>query len=290
MKKVGIVLFIFTFILNNLVDLPRIWGWVPTILVMIFLNRHLIPQYWAMIWVRFKYGFNLPSKENYTCKNDYILPFAGKWCVEEGGVTKNLSVAWSEMSQRYAYFFTIINDDGTYYRHDKTVVENYLCYGKDILAVADGVVVKASKNHPNSKTDGETIHMDTWDMKGNHIIIRHNSDEYSYVGKLMPGSVTVNVGDKVKQGDVIARCGNSGYSAAPCLQFQLQSSKNFDISAGLPIAFTNIKTEDSLGYKTVYKKAGIKPPPTDGNLEIQGNKIYIGRGLNVENHVDNKYG
>jgi len=193
-----------------------------------------------MIWVRIKFGFQLPSKENYTCKSNYILPFTGRWCVYDGGVTKELSIAWSEMSQRYAYFFIIL-------------------------------------------TDGMTAYLDTWDTKGNHIIIQHNDSEYSYVGNLMPNSVSVKVGDRVKQGDVIAKCGNSGYTNEPHLHFQLQSSKSFNLSAGLPIAFANIKAKDSVGYKMWHQKAGVEHPTTKGNLEVIGNKSYIGRGLDVEN-------
>ena len=99
----------------------------------------------------------------------------------------------------------------------------------------------------------------------------------------MPGSATVKVGDKVKQGDVIAKCGNSGYTGEPHLHFQLQSSKSFNLSAGLPIAFTDIKAQDSIGYKLWHKKAGMECPSTKSNLEVIGNKTYIGRGLDVEN-------
>ena len=164
-----------------------------------------------------------------------------------------------------------------------SLVESYYCYGKDVLATVDGVVVKVSNKHPDSKVDGRKAHCNTWDTKGNHIVIQHKNSAYSYVGHLMPNSATVTVGDRVKQGDVIAKCGNSGYTAEPHLHFQLQSSKSFNLSAGLPIAFTNIRAKDSLGYKLWHQKVGIERPSTQGNLEVIGNKSYIGRGLDVEN-------
>ena len=99
----------------------------------------------------------------------------------------------------------------------------------------------------------------------------------------MPGSATVKVGDKVKQGDVIAKCGNSGYTGEPHLHFQLQSSKSFNLSAGLPIVFTNTKAEESNGYNLWHRNAGMERPSTADNLEVVGNKSYIGRGLDVEN-------
>ena len=282
-RYMGIGVFVLTFILNTIFDMPRLWGWLPTVLILVVLNRHLIPQYWAILWIRLRYGSSLPSKENYTCKSDYILPFTGKWSVYAGGLTKELSFAWSEMSQRYAYYFVIFDDTGKVNEKHNTSVENYYCYGKDVLAVADGVVVRVSNKHPNSKVDGMKVHCGTWDTRGNHIVIRHNDHEYSYVGHLMPNSATVKAGDRVNQGDVIAKCGNSGYTGEPHLHFQLQSSKSFNLSAGQPIVFTNIQAQDSIGYKLWHEKTGTEPPSTKGNLEVIGNKTYIGRGLDVEN-------
>jgi len=156
-----------------------------------------------------------------------------------------------------------------------------------VLATADGVVVEVSNQRPDSKVDGIKTHCDTWDVRGNHIVIQHNDSEYSYVGHLMPNSVTVRVGDQVKQGDVIAKCGSSGYTGEPHLHFQLQSSKSFHLSAGLPIAFTNAKAKDSLGYELWHRNAGMELPSTKGNLEVVGNKSYIGRGLDVANELPN---
>ncbi|MCL2568099.1 MAG: M23 family metallopeptidase [Oscillospiraceae bacterium] len=286
-RWLGIGFIVLSFIVNGLFDMPPFWGWTPTVLVLVLLNRHLIPQYWAMVWVRIKYGLQLPDKENYICKSDYILPFTGKWCVFDGGATKELSIAWSEMSQRYAYYFLMFDEDGNVNTKHNAAVENYYCYGKDVLATADGVVVQTSANHPDSKVDGMKAHCDTWDVKGNHIVIKHNDREYSYVGHLMPNSVTIKVGDRVKQGDVIAKCGNSGYTGEPHLHFQLQSSKSFNLSAGLPLAFTNIQAKDSAGYELWYQQAGVERPSTKGNLEVVGNKSYIGRGFDVKNGPPN---
>ena len=292
--KMAFGVFILTLILNNFFDFPRLWGqiplsWIITVVLIIVLNLHFAPLYWAKIknWVRIKRGIRLPDKENYTCKNDYMLPFTGKWCVWEGGVIEELSVDWDEPGDRFIYYFVVLDENGKYYDSDKSMAENSLCYGKDILAVADGVVVKVSNNHSDRsdhKADESINYAGSWDVTGNHIIIRHSKNEYSCVGNLMCGSARVKVGDKVKQGDVIAKCGNSGYTTEePCLYFQLLSNKSFYLSTSLPVAFTNIKAEDSTAFCLAYENEREKPPSTKGNLEIIGNKTYIGRGLDVEN-------
>ena len=293
-RGLGIGIFILSLILNNLFDFPHIWGqiplgWVITAVLIVVLNMHFIPHYWAIVrnWVQIRAGFKLPDKENYTCKSDYILPFAGKWCVLEGGVTKELSVAWNDRSERFTYFFVTIDDDGNSSKSDDSVIEDYHSFGKDILAVADGVVVKVCNKHQDNlidKTDESINYAGTWNVVGNHIIIQHSKNEYSCVGNLMRDSIMVKVGDKVKQGDVIAKCGNSCYvTEEPCIYFHLISSKSFYLTTSLPIAFTNIIANDSVAFGLAYENERAQCPTTKGNLEVRGNKSYIGRGLDVEN-------
>jgi len=297
-RGLGIGVFIATLILNNVFDFPRLWGqvslgWIITVLLIVVLNLHLIPMYWVKItlWIRTKCGYKLPDMENYICKSDYILPFSEKWCVWAGGVSKELSIDWDEPGDRFSYYFVILDGEGNHFKSNNSVIEENLCYGKDILAVADGVVVKICNKHSDcsdSKADEIADYTGSWDMVGNHVIIQHSNNEYSCVGNLMRDSVMVKVGDRVKQGDIIAKCGNSGYATEePCLYFNILSSKSFYISTSFPVAFTNIRAEDSTAYDLAYVNAREKRPSTQGNLEVIGNKSYIGRGLDVENGQQN---
>ena len=59
------------------------------------------------------------------------------------------------------------------------------------------------------------------------------------IAHIMPDSITVNIVDEVKQGEVIAKCGNSGNTFQPHIHFQLQSVKEHFTSAALPIMFTS---------------------------------------------------
>jgi hypothetical protein len=226
-------------------------------------------------YVRIIYGRELPSDENYVCKVDYSLPFEGKWTVFNGGIDENLRHGGS-VSQTYAYDFVIMDDEGKSFQGSATDLHSYYCYAKDIIAPADGEVVKVRKKSKNSFVDGMNAYCDSADIRGNYITIKHNDNEYSTSAHLMPNSITVDAGDKVKQGDIIAKCGNSGNTSEPHLHFQFQSRKSFFLSVGLPIAFSGISAQD----KTNYKLAD--PRPNENNLQIIGDKTYIGRGLEVE--------
>jgi len=220
----------------------------------------------------------MPTKNTYTQKTEYILPFKGKWTVRGGGMDKRLRHRGS-VSQTYAYDFVIMDGYGKSCQGNSTDLHNYFCYAKDIIATADGIVVQVRKNAKDSLVDGVKAYCGSSDIRGNYITIKHNDGEYSVSAHLMPGSIVVEAGDKVKQGMVIAKCGNSGNSSEPHLHFQFQSGKSFFFSAGLPLAFKGITAQNKTNYKMADRRS------TENNLQIAGDKVYIGRGLEVYNEI-----
>lgn len=274
-SKLKWLFFIGYFIGSIFFDIPH-WYLVMLAFLLLF---HIEPggyqgicQIFGNLYAKIKHK-PLPSKENYTNKSGYILPFNGKWTVWNGGADKEISHSWGIVAQRYAYDFLIVEDDGKYFDGDGKQVQNYLCYGKEIIAPADGIVVKISDKHNDSRVyNGCKVYCDTWDIRGNYIVIKHNENEYSMTAHIKKGSFRVKTGDTVRQGEVIAQCGNSGNTSEPHIHFQLQSGENCFTSAGLPITFTNIKAEKSGGYKAL---SNLQP--------ADENSRYIGRGLNVEN-------
>jgi hypothetical protein len=247
------------------------------------LTLHFLPT--LIMYIR--NGFKLPTKDNYANKSEYILPFTGKWTVGNGGFRNGEWHSGGRLgSERNAYDFNIMEDEDGSTPDDWALpetVEEYPCYGREVTAVADGIVMKVRNHHPNSRTKNLKAYCDTYDYKGNHIIIKHNENEYSLTVHLMPNSITVKKGDKVKQGQVIARCGNSGNCSAPHIHFALQSGVNRFFSYALPIGFTNIKAEDSPAHRAFCEALGRKPAKFGENIAIEGDKTYIGRGVDVEN-------
>ena len=232
-KKTAVGLFIIAIGVRFIFGIPMpfilLLGISATVTFLLVCDIPNFFMYLGLLYVNIKYRFKPPSKENYTCKVDYMLPFAGKWTIIEGGLEKKLSHTWEAISQRYAYDFI--------FQGDETNLHSYICYEKEVLAAADGVVVKVSDEHPDSPITGDSVFCDAWDIGGNHIVIKHADQEYSVSSHLAPNSISVKVGDRVRQGEVVAKCGNSGNSGEPHLHFQLQSGKSFFFSAGLPIEF-----------------------------------------------------
>ena len=72
---------------------------------------------------------------------------------------------------------------------------------------------------------------------GTLLILYHGNNEYSVLAHLKQNGVkTVQ---KVKQGDVLAECGNSGNSPVPQLEYRLQNSHGYPLPETLPIQFVD---------------------------------------------------
>lgn len=86
--------------------------------------KQSLKQLWGIIVLEYKYHDRLPDIENYQSINQYSLPFEGKWTVVNGGVTEKLSHSWEIPTQRYAYDFVILDENGKSFlrRRDRTVV------------------------------------------------------------------------------------------------------------------------------------------------------------------------
>lgn len=235
-------------------------------------------QLYGLIYIKLFKKRPFPSTENYTCKNNYILPFKNEWLVGNGGVEKKYSHSWEVYTQRYAYDFIILNKEGTSSSGDRKELSSYYCYGENIIASADGVVVDIKNSEKDSYVDGKRAYCDSSDIRGNYITIDHGKNEFSCSAHLIKDSITVKIGDTVKQGDVIAKAGNSGNSSEPHLHFQLQDGKDFCLSYGLPITFSNIKVDK----RVITEEKDLTL--ISNVIELKDNKFYISRGQFVKNN------
>ena len=160
---------------------------------------------------------------------------------------------------RYAYDFCPVNAKGELFKNNGELVEDWFGFGSDIYATASGTVIEVYNGAIDSKI-GE-IDFDYREaasnhklIYGNYIIIDHHNGEFSGYMHLKKGSVKFQVGDKVTQGEVIAKLGNSGDSFSPHLHYQLNNATTLLNSDGIPIYFSDY--ERILGKNQIYVKKG----------------------------------
>lgn len=144
------------------------------------------------------------------------LPFYGKWAVTQGidGLLTHKDV-W-----KYAWDFEIKDEGGSTFRNDGNKAEDYYCFGKPVLAAADGFVVEVADGIADNHI-GDANTRQNW---GNSIVIRHAEGLYSQYSHLQRGSIKVQRDQYVRKGEPIAACGNSGRSPVPHLHFQFQAA------------------------------------------------------------------
>jgi murein DD-endopeptidase len=115
--------------------------------------------------------------------------------------------------------------------------EDYWGYGEDILAVADGEVIRVvdgiEDNTPHQLPQPVTLD----NILGNYIVLRIAPNRYVTYAHLQKGSVKVAPQQQVRRGTIMARLGNSGQATAPHLHLQVTDGPSPLESEGVPFIF-----------------------------------------------------
>ena len=193
------------------------------------------------------------------------LPFSGKWNVYQA-----FDDEWTHKGEfKYAYDF-VIKIDGKSYRDDGRYLENYYAFGQSVLAPISGYVV-ALRDDLEDNFIGNVDRINNW---GNYIIIKSlDGSFYVEISHLMKNSITVKVGDYVEMGQIIGKCGNSGYSPEPHIHIQVQNTPYLGAKT-IPFKFVDYIKDGKLHYYSLPKKnEEIEAVITDKNMQIRFNFI-----------------
>ncbi|WP_456479022.1 urea transporter [Nautilia sp.] len=239
----------------------------------VFFNMYVLPVYtlpfnittllfimilFSMGYVYFNYDIKgTPEKSLLTFLSRYYrfggngikiaLPFTGEWCVYQG-----FDGEWTHKGKwKYAYDF-VIKKNGKTFANEGLFLEDYYAFGKPVLAPVNGYVTAVRDDLPDNFI-GNVDRTNNW---GNYVIIKSDYGYFVEVSHLMQKSVNVKIGDYVKMGDIIAKCGNSGYSPEPHIHVQVQKYAVLG-SETLPFKFIDYIKEGRLFYYSLPKKGEI---------------------------------
>jgi hypothetical protein len=181
------------------------------------------------------------------------LPFDGPWRVVWGGDTIELNKHHDTACQRYAIDFVAIDGAGRSHTGPGRRNEDYYTFGRPVLAPADGVVTDVV----TGVRDNALLSVNPSSALGNVVFIEHRANEVSVLVHLKQGSIRVVPGDKVKRGQIVGLCGNSGKSSGPHLHFQLQNTSIIQDATGIRCLFDKVnvtrngKTESKTDYSPI---------------------------------------
>jgi hypothetical protein len=193
----------------------------------------------------------------YDTKADLILPIRGARIFVHDGhdfyshhrrlditgtMTTRLGI--HENMTRYAYDFVLIDEQG-----------RMQSMGAEIVAPADGVVVKAAGDRPDGDERKpmqlEEVLKDLSLLFGNFVTIDHGNGEFSLLAHLRKGTVSVKPGERVKRGQKIGEVGFSGDAIFPHLHYQLQ--RDADFGDGLPSYFRDFSRFNGTSFVRVKR-------------------------------------
>jgi len=157
--------------------------------------------------------------------------------------------------QRYGYDFVLVNEQGEMHHGPATENANWFGFGTAIYAPGAGVVADRFDGMLDNRTFDEA-ELATREMVygGNYVLIDHLNGEFSYCGHLKQGSVSVQKGEQVKQGQVIGHMGASSSSLFPHLHYELRNGIGAKTVEGLPSYFSRFRR--LLGAKTIEIEKG----------------------------------
>lgn len=181
------------------------------------------------------------------------LPFAqprqGKWFTYWGGANAARNYHVAAPDQRYAYDFVVVRG-GRSFDGRAEDPDSYFCWSEPVLAPAPGLVTTAIDGIADNRPVGA---MNPRQAAGNHVVIEHGPGVYSLIAHLQAGSVAVADGQRVRRGQKLGLCGNSGNSSEPHVHYHLQTTGSFGGDAkGLPAPFTDLLVDG--------RRAGLAVP------------------------------
>lgn len=158
-----------------------------------------------------------------------------------GGDTSNVNHHMSVRAQRYGIdFMRVAGQSGRELKKGTgRSLEDYYSWDAEVLSPVSGQVILVTDGLPDNLIGTK----DTKNPAGNYIVIKISEERYVFVAHLKNGSVVPKKGQKIKVGDVIGLCGNSGNSDFPHIHLHMQNRPKLNKGLGLNMVFSEINVE-----------------------------------------------
>ena len=189
------------------------------------------PGLWGFGLLTFAFPYSLESSEPSATVR---LPSNERLRVLWGGDRLATNYHAAAPDQRWAYDLAV--EPAV---HGSENLKDYGCYGTSVVAPVSAHVHHAADGAPDH-SPGQPSN-DLENPTGNTVVLRLESGTYLIIAHLKTGSVQVETGDDVEEGDPIGACGNSGNTSEPHIHIhhQRQDPRLFPLNfaEGLPLYF-----------------------------------------------------
>ena len=213
------------------------------------------PAEWAADLMRVTLDLEIPGEGRttrsldiplavYEQRTDLIFPMRGRGIVTQGQANNH---GHSGPANRFAVDVMGVGSDYGPMGGDGEGNAAFAGWGREVIAPAAGTVVyvrnDVSDNEGGGRDPAEiygALPNPLQAIAGNCVIIDHRNGEYSVLMHMRHGSVGVEVGEAVDQGQRIGEIGNSGDSFGVHLHYQLQDGPGLFSAHSLPVRFDDL--------------------------------------------------
>jgi hypothetical protein len=156
------------------------------------------------------------------------------------------------------------------FKGDRSKNESYLAFNQPVLAVGDSTVTSVVSDLPDIPPGAPPEGISLGQVVGNNVILDLGHGVFALYAHMKQGSATVKAGDRVKEGQVIGRLGNSGNTSEPHLHFHLMRGP-------LPLSYDNVPWEvDHFILDGSATEGGVASVPTGG---ARTNELPLGQSV-----------
>jgi hypothetical protein len=164
--------------------------------------------------------------------------------------------------ERFAIDFVQLDENGKLYEGPVNELSSFAYFGAELLAVADGTVVRIQDGLPEQVPGSFAPGATAATAGGNYIVLDIGHGNFAFYAHLQPGSLRVDVGDKVTKGQLIGLLGNTGNSDGPHLHFHVMDSPLPLASNGLPYRFESFTSEGTaLNFDALGQGSAVELSP-----------------------------
>ena len=164
--------------------------------------------------------------------------------------------------ERFAIDYVQLDDQDRIFTGPVDSLDSYAYYGADVVAVADGPIVRLTTGRPEQTPGANPSGLTVDEYGGNYVVQDIGNGHFAFYAHLQTDNpIPLEIGQQLKKGETIAPLGNTGNSDSPHLHFHVMDSDDPLASNGLPFVFESMQFDGQVAAGPSFDAAATTGTP-----------------------------